>query len=456
MDVHHTGIAELHTVTDMRSRKAGLDERADCFVALPGGLGTLEELAEILSFRKLGHHRRRMVLLSTDRFFDPLLALFERAIADGLRAAGDPRLPARSRRIRGRWCPCARPASESRLAAVEPSAQVVTSGTRRAERSDVEQRARASRRSQAARDLPRADREPPRAGVEHGGARRRQPAAPRARARPRRSPARPRAATSRAGRRSPAARSRRARRPPGAAGGGCSARSSTPASSPRASASSSAAAAAGRPAAAPVERALDPREALQAVLREQRGRRGAGARRGRCRSARHDGESRLVHARAGRHQPGTRQLEGARSRPRAGCAARSSARRKSAASSAPAGAAHARHDAALARRRRSSAASRRSSQRSGTPAPAAQPGERLRQVGEVALQVARDARACAAPSGSGQRSRQRRARANASRSDVAAGAPLVEAEIARSALALDARRSRLASAGVASEVRAPR
>ena len=99
-DVHHTGIAELHEVGDMRSRKAGLDERADAFVALPGGLGTLEELAEILSFRKLGHHRRRMVLLSTGRFYDPLVAQLERAIADGferpavrdyLRVTHDPR-----------------------------------------------------------------------------------------------------------------------------------------------------------------------------------------------------------------------------------------------------------------------------------------------------------------------------------------------------------------------------
>jgi len=76
-DVHHTGIAELHLVEDMRSRKAGLDHRADSFVALPGGLGTLEELAEILSFRKLGHHHRNMVLLSSERYFDPLVALFE-------------------------------------------------------------------------------------------------------------------------------------------------------------------------------------------------------------------------------------------------------------------------------------------------------------------------------------------------------------------------------------------
>jgi hypothetical protein len=87
-DVHHTGLSELHTTHDMRSRKAGLDERADCFVALPGGLGTLEELAEILSFRKLGHHQRKMVLLSTERYFDPLVALLERAIADGFERSG--------------------------------------------------------------------------------------------------------------------------------------------------------------------------------------------------------------------------------------------------------------------------------------------------------------------------------------------------------------------------------
>jgi uncharacterized protein (TIGR00730 family) len=82
-DVHHPGLAEMETVDDMRSRKAGLDARADAFVALPGGFGTLEELAEILSFRKLGHHHRPIVLLDVDGFWEPLLAFVERAIADG-------------------------------------------------------------------------------------------------------------------------------------------------------------------------------------------------------------------------------------------------------------------------------------------------------------------------------------------------------------------------------------
>jgi hypothetical protein len=81
-DVHHLGIDELYSVDDMRARKAGLDQRAEGFVALPGGLGTLEELSEILSFRKLGLHHRNLVLLNTQGFFDPLLAQIERAIAD--------------------------------------------------------------------------------------------------------------------------------------------------------------------------------------------------------------------------------------------------------------------------------------------------------------------------------------------------------------------------------------
>ncbi len=97
-DVHHLGV-EMHAVEDMRSRKAGLDERADAFVALPGGFGTLEELAEILSFRKLELHHRPVVIVNCAGFYDPLLEQFERALAAGFereslrgfyRVTGDP------------------------------------------------------------------------------------------------------------------------------------------------------------------------------------------------------------------------------------------------------------------------------------------------------------------------------------------------------------------------------
>ncbi|MDJ0849236.1 MAG: TIGR00730 family Rossman fold protein [Myxococcota bacterium] len=82
-DVHHLGLEELYTVEDMRLRKAGLDERADAFVTLPGGFGTFEEMAEILSFRKLGLHHRPLVLLNTRGFFDPWVRLVENAVEAG-------------------------------------------------------------------------------------------------------------------------------------------------------------------------------------------------------------------------------------------------------------------------------------------------------------------------------------------------------------------------------------
>ena len=82
-DVHHTGVDVMHTASDMRARKAGLDERADAFVAMPGGYGTLEELTEILSLRKIGVHQRRLVLLDVDAFFAGLIAQIERGISAG-------------------------------------------------------------------------------------------------------------------------------------------------------------------------------------------------------------------------------------------------------------------------------------------------------------------------------------------------------------------------------------
>jgi hypothetical protein len=81
-DVHHPDV-EMTSVDDMRTRKAGLDEGSDAFVTLPGGLGTLEELTEILSFRQLGFHDRPVVLLNTAGFFDPFLQQIERAIDAG-------------------------------------------------------------------------------------------------------------------------------------------------------------------------------------------------------------------------------------------------------------------------------------------------------------------------------------------------------------------------------------
>jgi uncharacterized protein (TIGR00730 family) len=81
-DVHHPHV-ELLAVDDMRARKAGLDTRGEAFVALPGGLGTLEELAEMLSFRKLGLHTRPLVLFDVAGFYAGLVAQLSRAHQDG-------------------------------------------------------------------------------------------------------------------------------------------------------------------------------------------------------------------------------------------------------------------------------------------------------------------------------------------------------------------------------------
>jgi uncharacterized protein (TIGR00730 family) len=68
---------ELIVTGNFRERKAGMEERADAFVALPGGLGTLEELFEILNLRQLRMLDKPLVLLNHDGFYDPLIRLIE-------------------------------------------------------------------------------------------------------------------------------------------------------------------------------------------------------------------------------------------------------------------------------------------------------------------------------------------------------------------------------------------
>jgi hypothetical protein len=71
---------ELVVTAEMRQRKALLEERGDAFIALPGGLGTLEEVFEILVGRALGFHAKPIVLLNLNHFYDPLLAMLDHTI----------------------------------------------------------------------------------------------------------------------------------------------------------------------------------------------------------------------------------------------------------------------------------------------------------------------------------------------------------------------------------------
>jgi uncharacterized protein (TIGR00730 family) len=82
-NVHCTAAHRMESVADMRSRKQGLDEAGDAFVALPGGLGTLEELLEVLSFKQLGLHDKPIVILDARGYWRPLLTMLDKAFAEG-------------------------------------------------------------------------------------------------------------------------------------------------------------------------------------------------------------------------------------------------------------------------------------------------------------------------------------------------------------------------------------
>lgn len=82
-EVAHAGVTTMHVVTTMHERKALMADLSDAFVAMPGGFGTFEELFEITTWSQLGIHTKPVGLLNVDRFFDPLIALVEHAVAEG-------------------------------------------------------------------------------------------------------------------------------------------------------------------------------------------------------------------------------------------------------------------------------------------------------------------------------------------------------------------------------------
>jgi len=79
----HAHLTRLEVVDDMHTRKARMAELADAFIALPGGMGTFEELFEILTWAQIGLHRKPVGLLNTNRYYDPLVALVEHALSQG-------------------------------------------------------------------------------------------------------------------------------------------------------------------------------------------------------------------------------------------------------------------------------------------------------------------------------------------------------------------------------------
>jgi uncharacterized protein (TIGR00730 family) len=72
-EVGHVGLTELHVVQTMHERKQLMAERADAFISLPGGIGTLEELYEVWSWQQLGYHDKPVALLNVEGYYDALL-----------------------------------------------------------------------------------------------------------------------------------------------------------------------------------------------------------------------------------------------------------------------------------------------------------------------------------------------------------------------------------------------
>jgi uncharacterized protein (TIGR00730 family) len=82
-EVAHTGLSELRVVESMHERKALLAELSDGFLAMPGGLGTLEELFEVWTWGQLGLHRKPYGLLEVAGFYAPLLTFLDHAVTAG-------------------------------------------------------------------------------------------------------------------------------------------------------------------------------------------------------------------------------------------------------------------------------------------------------------------------------------------------------------------------------------
>lgn len=86
-------VDELVITDNMHQRKHTMFEKSDAFVAMPGGIGTLEEIVEIMTWAQLGRHRKPMVFANIDGFWDPMLALLDHMKAEGFLHSADKAQP---------------------------------------------------------------------------------------------------------------------------------------------------------------------------------------------------------------------------------------------------------------------------------------------------------------------------------------------------------------------------
>ena len=82
-EIAHRNLTELHLVDSMHQRKALMADLSDAFIALPGGYGTWDEFCEVLTWSQLGIRRKACALLNVNGYYDPLLAMADRAVSEG-------------------------------------------------------------------------------------------------------------------------------------------------------------------------------------------------------------------------------------------------------------------------------------------------------------------------------------------------------------------------------------
>jgi uncharacterized protein (TIGR00730 family) len=88
-EVAHTGLTELHVVETMHERKALMAELSDAVIALPGGLGTLDELIELLTWKQIGLHGKPIGVLDVGGYWQPFVHVLQHAVAEGFLRAQD-------------------------------------------------------------------------------------------------------------------------------------------------------------------------------------------------------------------------------------------------------------------------------------------------------------------------------------------------------------------------------
>ena len=82
-EVAHRGVSEMRVVDSMHERKALMASLSDAFVSLPGGMGTIEETCEMLTWAQLGIHAKPCAVLNVDGYFDGMLSFFDHAVREG-------------------------------------------------------------------------------------------------------------------------------------------------------------------------------------------------------------------------------------------------------------------------------------------------------------------------------------------------------------------------------------